>query len=111
MEEKSKAYTSSGSLKAIVELTDEEYAKQAAIYSNLKDLLKTAKKAELINYSRNAGHAHYTFTGSYTKKLCILLGHIPTYVEILMIVDGGFSHFGASCTVRGTLFYGRVNID
>lgn len=47
----------------------------------------------------------------YTDKLVEVLGHEPSPDEISMLVDNGFSHFGASCSINGRHFRGRVNID
>ena len=60
---------------------------------------KGISRDQLYTYSRRSGYAHITFNGTYTEKLCEILGRTPTGEEIIMLVDGGFSHFGASCSV------------
>lgn len=98
-------------MKATVELTKEELKKYNEMYDNLQKKIKGVDMNELISYSRTSGYAHYKFTGTYTEKLCEALGRTPTGEEIIMLVDGGFSHFGASCSVYDGHFTGRVNTD
>ena len=89
-------------MKAIVEYTKEEAEATS----------KGIPKSELFdNYSRTSGYAHYKFSGDITDKLVEVLGHEPSPDEIIMLVDSGFSHFGASCSINSRHFSGRVNID
>ena len=98
-------------MKAIVELTKEELKKYNEMYDNLQKKIKGMSRDQLYTYSRRSGYAHYTFNGTYTEKLCEILGRTPAAEEIIMLVDGGFSHFGASCSVYDGHFTGRVNTD
>lgn len=100
-------------MKAIVALSPEEYRNQSAAYSALKKATKGKSVSELMDVKRRTGYAHYTFDGSYTPLLVELLGRHPTSDEIIMLVDGGFSHFGATCNVSHDrmTFSGRVNTD
>ena len=99
-------------MKAIVEYTKEEAEIMLKKWKELQDKTKDIPIAELLsNYSRTSGYAHYTFSGYITDKLVEVLGHEPSPDEIIMLVDDGFSHFGASCSINGRHFSGRVNID
>ena len=99
-------------MKAIVDYTNEEAEAMSKKWNELRDKTKVIPRAELFdNYSITSGYAHYKFSGDITDKLVEVLGHEPSPDEIIMLVDGGFSHFGASCTINGKHFGGRVNID
>lgn len=100
-------------MKAIVDLTKEEYAEQSTTYSALKKAIRGIPFSDLMDVRQRTGYAHYTFEGTYTPLLVELLGRHPTGDEIIMLVDGGFSHFGATCGVSHDRmsFSGRVNTD
>lgn len=99
-------------MKAIVEYTKEEAEIMSKKWKELRDKTKDIPRAELlINYTKTRGYAHYKFSGDITDKLVEVLGHEPSPDEIIMLVDNGFSHFGASCSIKGRHFSGRVNID
>lgn len=98
-------------MKAIVELTESEYK----IYSDINAKLNEAKTLEphvFETIRKTSGHAHYKFTGKLSDAFINTLGRMPTPTEVIMLVDNGFSHFGASCSLQpdGT-FTGRVNTD
>lgn len=100
-------------MKAICDYTPEEYAAMRAKAERLREAISGHSMQELMECNRKYGYAHYTFTGTYTDKLVELLGREPDADEIIILVDDGFSHFGATCGV-GTLdhtFRGRVNTD
>lgn len=99
-------------MKAITEYTPSEYQAMLAAYHTLCGKISGYHTNELLdNLQRKFGYAHYTFSGHISDKLVELLGHEPTATEIIMIVDSGFSHFGAACTITGRNFSGHVNID
>lgn len=99
-------------MKAITEYTNEEAEAMSKKWHELRDKTKVIPRAELFdNYSKTSGYAHYKFSGDITDKLVEALGHEPSPDEIIMLVDNGFSHFGASCSINGRHFSGRVNID
>lgn len=100
-------------MKAITNYTTEEYASMCAKYSKLREAIKDIDLRELYSYIRQNGYAHYRFNGNYTERLVEALGHHPDSEEIIMLIDHGFSHFGANCTVNAERksFSGRVNID
>ena len=99
-------------MKAIVDYTKEEAEAMSKKWNELRDKTKVIPSAELFdNYSITSGYAHYKFSGDITDKLVEALGHEPSPDEIIMLVDSGFSHFGASCSINGRHFSGRVNID
>ncbi len=99
-------------MKAIIDYTKEEAEAMSKKWNEIWDKTKVIPRAELFdNYSRTSGYAHYKFSGDITDKLVEVLGHEPSPDEIIMLVDRGFSHFGASCSINGRHFSGRVNID
>ena len=99
-------------MKAIVEYTNEEAEAMAMKWHELRDKTKGIPRNELFdNYTKDSGYAHYKFSGDITDKLIEVLGHKPSPDEIIMLVDNGFSHFGASCSINDRHFSGRVNID
>lgn len=99
-------------MKAIVEYTKEEAEAMTKKWHELRDKTNSVPRKEWFdNYTRTSGYAHYKFSGDITDKLVEVLGHEPSPDEIIMLVDSGFSHFGASCSINGRHFSGRVNID
>ena len=100
-------------MKAIVSYTDEEYAQMRLKQMRMLDAIRGMDRRELYTYTKRSGYAHYQFSGTYTDKLVEALGRHPDSDEIIMLVDNGFSHFGASCTINtnGKTFSGRVNVD
>lgn len=100
-------------MKAIVEYTEEEHLAMCKKLANLQHATSSYKRDELLEYSKVSGYAHYKFVGSYTDTLVAALGRHPDEDEIIMLVDCGYTHFGASCTInhRTKTFSGRVNID
>lgn len=99
-------------MKAIVEYTKEEAEIMSKKWKELQDKTKSLPRKEWFdNYTRTSGYAHYKFSGDITDKLVEVLGHEPSPDEIIMLVDSGFSHFGARCSINGRHFGGRVNID
>lgn len=98
-------------MKAIVALSKEEFTHFQTIQNSLYSKIQGHNMDELITYTRRSGYAHYKFEGMYTDKLVELLGREPLPNEIIMLVDGGFSHFGAECHISGHTFSGKVNTD
>lgn len=100
-------------MKAITEYTDEEYVKMQAKSKALNEAIKGLNRGDLFTYTRRPGYAKYDFKGTYTDKLVEALGRHPTDEEIIMLVDSGYSHFGAGCSVnkREKTFSGYVYID
>ena len=99
-------------MKAIVAYTEEEYAEMHKKWQDLKSSIKGVPRTELFaDYRKSSGYARYNFSGTVTDKLVELIGHEPTGDEIIMIVDNGFSHFGAHCTLNGRAFSGYVYTD
>lgn len=99
-------------MKAITEYTDKEIDEMSKKLHELRDKTKDVPRTELFeNFSKKSGYAHYTFSGDVTDKLIEVLGCMPSTNEIIMLVDSGFSHFGASCSINGRHFVGWVNID
>ena len=101
-------------MKAIVDYTKEEHVAMAAKRDALYKAINGELRENLITFNKSYGYAHYTFHGFYTKRLVEMLGREPDEDEIIILVDGGFYHFGATCFISrdGTgAISGRVNID
>lgn len=99
-------------MKSIVELSQAELAQQTDMMNKLKEAVKGTRQSDWFdNFKQKSGYAHYTFSGDVKEELVTMLGHEPSGNEIIMLVDGGFSHFGASCSVSGRHFSGRVHTD
>lgn len=100
-------------MKAITAYTDEEYIKMKEKQKALCEAINGLNRVELFTYQRRSGYAKYDFWGTYTDKLVEALGRHPDAEEIIMLVDGGFSHFGAGCSInpREKAFSGHVYID
>lgn len=100
-------------MKAITAYTEAEYEQMRVKYCELHDAINGMLHHTLYAPTKRYGYAHYTFKGSYTDKLVEALGRHPDSDEIIMLVDGGFSHLGATCTVdtQHMTFSGRVNTD
>lgn len=96
-------------MEAIVAMSQERIDELTKIKDNLKEKTKGIK---LFNdYTRKRGYAKYDFSGIVSDELVSALGRMPTEEEIIILVDRGFSHFGAKCTLNGNSFIGRVYID
>ena len=100
-------------MKAIVDYTPEEYEKMREKSRALHKAIDGIKRSELITYTRRSGYAKYDFWGTYTDKLVEALCRHPDAEEIIMLVDSGYSHFGAGCSLnpRDKAFSGYVYID
>lgn len=99
-------------MKAICELTKTEHDALSKKWRALQAKIEGLPTSELLsNLKKNYGYAHYTFSGYVSDKLIDLLGRRPDSDEIIMIVDNGLRHYGATCSVDGRRFSGKVNID
>lgn len=100
-------------MKAITDYTKEEYDQIYEKMSRLHEAIKGHMVSDLLSYKKTYKYAKYTFSGTYNDKLVELLGHHPDEEEIILLVDSGYSHFGASCTIdtRTKTFSGHVYID
>ncbi len=97
-------------MKAIVAMNKEELKHYDTITKNLYD--KLGKEAFFEELHKKPGYAHYTFKGKLSPTVAEKLGRMPTPDEVIILVDSGYSHFGASCSLNpdGT-FSGRVCTD
>lgn len=99
-------------MKAVINYTEEECQVMRERLIELREAVKGTNSRDWFeNYTKSWGYAHYEFSGDITDRLVEMLGHEPTSDEIIMLVDDGFSHFGASCRIRGRHFNGHVNTD
>lgn len=100
-------------MKAIVELKIEEYQALLQASRYLRETLVGVPFKDLFeDLSITRGYGNYKFQGKVSQVLIDKLGRKPTVDEIIILVDGGFSHFGAVCGYIGELtFNGRVDTD
>lgn len=99
-------------MKPILELTKAEHESLRATYNRLKAYTKGLPKSDwFVDLKRRSGYASYSFSGEVSDSLLGRLGRMPTADEIIMLVDGGFSNFGAECAISGRRFAGKVYID
>ncbi len=102
-------------MRAVISYNQDEYVEMTRIWNELKDKIGYGKesyhKKDLIDVDETPSYGRYRFSGEYKDKLVELLGRAPTEDEIIMIVDDGFYHFGAKCTIEGKSFKGFVDID
>lgn len=96
-------------MEAIVTMSQARIDELSKIEDNLTEKTKGIKLFN--NYSRRQGYSKYEFSGEVSDELVHALGRMPTEEEIIILVDRGFSHFGAKCTLNGNSFRGRVYID
>jgi len=81
-------------LKAIPELTLQEVIDYTAIYKDLMDRFGSPKewgKKLFEEYTLSVGYGKHVYNG----KIKVYL----TELELSMILDKGYSHFGGSCTI------------
>lgn len=99
-------------MKPITAYTDEERQAMLEKWNALKQKIGGEFKTGLFdNYRRDGYYAHYEFSGDISDRLIAMLGREPSAEEIIMIVDNGFYHFGATCEISGRHFAGEVDID
>ena len=99
-------------MKAIVQYTQEEINLYDDKYEELKNsVICLPREQWFCNFKKKSGHAQYKFSGEITECLINHLGRVPTAEEIIMLVDRGYCHFGASCTIDGTKISGYVYTD
>lgn len=94
-------------IKAIVELTPSEEEHIVSVAKHLFSVLKPG----MCTMTKRHGYAKYEFSGEYTQELVDALGHEPTEEELVLIADGGYSHFGAHCVIKDRKFCGVVYND
>ena len=102
-------------MKAVVAMSQDELKHYHTITMNLydklgKEVFNTYAAFEEIR--KQSGYACYIFRGRLSPTVAEKLGRMPTPDEVIILVDSGYSHFGATCTLRpdGT-FSGRVSTD
>ena len=102
-------------MRAVISYNHDEYVEMTIIWNELKDKIGRNKenynREDLIDVDETPSYGRYRFSGEYKDKLVELLERVPTEDEIIMIVDDGFYHFGAKCTIEGKSFKGFVDTD
>lgn len=99
-------------MEAITAMSPERVSELSKVQQKLDILLVgTSRKDWFEDFRQQSGYAHYKFSGTITDKLVELLGHEPTATKLIIMIDSGFSHFGAQCSISGSRFNGRVNTD
>ena len=100
-------------MEAILDMSRERRMELADTYKRLKALTngETKNGGLFEGFRVEHGYASYKFSGTITDRFVELLGRMPTADEIILLVDNGYSHFGATCKIEGRRFSGRVNTD
>ena len=100
-------------MKATTDYTDEEYINMQHKRTALYGAIAGHQYSELFTYQRRVNDSRYSFGGRYTDKLVELLGRHPDEEEIIMLIDCGYSHCGAFCTIDrvNKIFGGHVNTN
>lgn len=100
-------------MKAVVQLTEEEYAKYLKKTQELNAV--GAEITPFVKCEIRYGYAHYTFSCEINQPFIDALkqkfNRGLDCEDIIILVDGGFSHFGASCTGSGNCYVGEVYTD
>lgn len=87
-------------LKAVVELSVEEQSVYKALHENLVKKLTNGSLrvyAGIATTRRTYSTAEYQ--GVIPPQTIELLGRMPSDLEVSMMCDNGFSHFGGNCHV------------
>lgn len=88
-------------LTAVVSHSPESILRYREVAEKLTEVLgHYPKESDLGDVHRDYGYAHYIATGTVPTELIDKLGRTPTELEISMMVDGGYSHFGGYCTLN-----------
>lgn len=98
-------------MKSRLRLSKEEYEQYVESWNRLREIIQTCgNKHKLAPHIKNSHPFFYYFVGQYTQDLVDSLNREPTEEELIMIVDGGFNHFGAECgiDVQSRRFKGYV---
>lgn len=99
-------------MKACEELTKEDVEKYRARLMQLRAArLKIKPETWFDKLSTKTGYAHYTFEGTVSAAFLAQIEGPLTEDDIIMLVDDGFSHFGAYCRLDGNAFSGKINTD
>lgn len=107
-----KGCTIDTTMQPITAYTDEERQAMLEKWNALKQKIGGEFKTGLFdNHRRDGYYAHYKFSGDISDRSIAMLGREPSAEEIIMIVDNGFYHFGATCEINGRHFAGEVDID
>jgi len=69
------------------------------------------KMNPIKNLKITYGYAHYEFSGEITDEYISMIGRMPTAEEIIRLVDGTNSNFGAKCYIYDKKFNGRIDTD
>ena len=99
-------------MKSITEQTGHERDRLREVVEHLRSTTEGMSYSELFdNFDKSIYRGRYTFSGKVSDALVERLGRLPTMDEIIILVDRGFSHFGAEGILDGRSFSGRVNTD
>lgn len=99
-------------MKSITAYTEEEITLMSAKWHELEQKIQGVPMSDLFdNYMVRRGYSLYDFYGDVSDKLIALLGREPSVDEIIMIIERGFYHFGATCELHNRHFHGTVYTD
>lgn len=99
-------------MKAIFEQTGHERERLTEVLNEIKAKTQGMSLSEMFDaYNNSIFYGRYKFSGKVSDALIERLGRMPTEEEIIMLVDRGFYHFGATIKLDGRHFSGQVNTD
>lgn len=99
-------------MKAIFEQTGHERERLTEVLNNIKAKTQDMTMDQMFdNYNTLITHGRKMASGSISEALIERLGRMPTEEEVIMLIDRGFYHFGASCTFSKRLFSCMIYTD
>ena len=99
-------------MKAIFEQTGHERERLTEVLNNIKAKTQGMTMDQMFdNYTTLITHGRKMATGIISEALIERLGRMPTDEEVIMLIDRGFYHFGASCTFSERLFSCMIYTD
>lgn len=99
-------------MKAIFEQTGHERERLTEVLNNIRVKTEGMKMSDMFdNYKTQTTRGRKMATGIISDALIEQLGRIPTEEEVIMLIDRGFYHFGASCTFSERSFSCMIYTD
>ena len=99
-------------MKSITEQTGHERDRLREVVNHLRTVTEGMSYNELFDdYLCLIFRGRRLASGKVSDELLKRLDRMPTEEEIIILVDRGFSHFGASCTIVDRAFSCTVYTD
>ena len=99
-------------MKAIFEQTGHERQRLTEVLNNIKVKTEGMKMSDMFdNYNVLTIIGRKMASGIISEALIERIGRMPTEEEVIMLIDRGFYHFGASCTILDRAFSCTIYTD